>query len=369
MSRGETPESGLTAIPVAERPAPSSVENDEAGSWAAGGGNAATARRLEAGGPGSPRVAPAAVSRLVASGGGSNAAVARLLARDAAATQAPPAGSAGAAEAKEKPGPALRVNFGDKDYPFDVKWGAAVSKDASAKISKELGASKQFPLSPGIVGNFGLTGEVGIEAKTSISGSVSRTETMAPTASGKTAYIDTFDLTGTASLEAFVKGGVKVGVGVGWPGASVTGNLTGGLGASGSTSVALKGSATRLAVPEDDQFNEWSGSIAMPVSMGIKLEAAVGGSIDFAVLFAEGSLAQWEFAKWTIAEGTIACTSSVGIPGGLVADDVAIKGLTFNPPPTLAPVKTEGSPPWGEGSGVSGAGPGSAPAPPEEPAR
>jgi hypothetical protein len=153
----------------------------------------------------------------------------------------------------------------------------------------------------------------------------------------------------------------------------VSPNITGSLGASGSTSVSLAGKATRTAIPDQDDYGDWSGSIAMPVDMGLKLEAAVGGSIDFTILFASGSLAQWEFGKWTIAEGKITCSASVGIPGGLITDSVEIKGLELKPPPTTAPARVEGSPPWGPGSGVSGAGPGVAPPelpseePPEEP--
>jgi hypothetical protein len=261
----------------------------------------------------------------------------------------------------KEPGPALQVKFGDKNLPFESKFGVDVKKEGSEKISKKLGESKQFPLSPGIVGNFGLTGEIGLEAKAEISGSVTRTDVYAPTASGSPAYFDEFTLGGTASLEAFVKGGLKVGVGVGWPGANVTGNLTGSLGASGTTSVGLKGSASRMAIPDDNVFNDWTGSISMPVELGVKLEAAVGGSIDFQILFVEGSIAEWEFGKWTIAEGAITCAASVGIPGGLVTDSAEIKDFKFNPPPALAPVRQEGSPPWGEGSGASGAGPGTAP--------
>lgn len=280
------------------------------------------------------------------------------IARSGDAPAAAPTATEGEGADAEKKGPPLKIKFGSKEHSWDAVKAVSASAEADEEIKKEWGDAKQWPLAPLVVGNFGLKGEVGLTAKGLVSGGFSRTKMMAPTTGNEDRYWDEFTVGGTLSLEAFAKGSVKIGLGIGWPVANVTGNLVGELSAIGTTSIAIEGKASRTATPARDEFSDWSGSIDMPITMGIGIEAVAGGSIDFDVTFADGSFAEWEFAKWTIAEGKIVCKASVGIPGGLVTDSVEITELKFNPPPDLFPrSRSMEELPW-EQQGVSGSGPG-----------
>ena len=259
----------------------------------------------------------------------------------------------------DKPSTPIKIKFGSADKLFDpARPNATVTLPlGEEKISKEWKKSQAVPIAPAIVANFGAQAEIGIKLSGALTAKLSRTD--APIPYDEKFATDTFTIGGTVTLEVFASGGLKVGVGVGWVGANVTGNLKGDIAAKGSVSTGLSGTVTAIGDPEAGTWDEPKGTIDFPVNLAASLEAAVGGSIDFKVIFYEGSFAEWTFGKWTIAEGHINTKATVGIPGGMTESTIDVGGVLneLKGPPQPAPKRTQ-RPPWRSGGGgARGAGP------------
>ncbi|MES2642111.1 MAG: DUF4157 domain-containing protein [Myxococcota bacterium] len=279
-------------------------------------------------------------------------------------------GTAGAPEESLDPtlwtGSPMTFTLGGKPYTVGVSdTGAVVGGKQSVKAeweAKKIDKSFQTQLAPGLVATAGVNVGTGMTASGNLSFSAATSTSDVPMGATDGSIRDTVTVSGNLSLDAFAKGAIKGGIGAGVANvATLTGNLNASLAATGSASIGVTGSATRVGNPRTNTWGDWQGAIDIPAKLTAEVAAAVSASLDYKVLFVDGTWAEVELAKWVLGSGDVLCNARIGVPSGETIDTTKSE-FKFNEltgAPFLLAGESATAPPYRRdgGGGASGAGP------------
>jgi hypothetical protein len=279
-------------------------------------------------------------------------------------------GTAGTPEQSLDPtlwtGSPMTFTLGGKPYTVGLSdTGAVIGGKQSVKAeweAKKIDKSFQTQLAPGLVATAGVNVGTGMTAGGNLSFSAATSTSDVPMGATDGSIRDTVTVSGNLSLDAVAKGAIKGGIGAGVANvATLTGNLNASLAATGSASIGVTGSATRVGNPRTNTWGEWQGAIDIPARLTAEVAAAVSASLDYKVLFVDGTWAEVELAKWVLGSGDVLCNARIGVPSGETIDTTKSE-FKFNEL-TGAPFHLAGesamAPPYRRdgGGGASGAGP------------
>ncbi|MDP2315897.1 MAG: DUF4157 domain-containing protein [Pseudomonadota bacterium] len=262
-------------------------------------------------------------------------------------------------------GSPMKFTFGGMPFTVGLSDSGAViggSKSAKAEWeAKKVDKSFQTQLAPGLVATAGVNVGTGMTASGNLSFSASSSTNDVPMGATDGSVRDTVSIAGNLSLAAFAKGEIKGGIGAGVANvASVTGNLNAAIAATGSSSIGVTGTATRVGNPRNNTWGDWQGSIDIPAKLQAEVSASLSASLDYKVLFIDGTWAEIELAKWVLGSGDILCNARIGIPSGETID-TAKSEFKFNElsaAPFLLAAESPVLPPYRSGGGgASGAAP------------
>ena len=286
------------------------------------------------------------------------------------ATKAPPSGAQDKSKGKaEQPGPPFRLDI--KGDSVQVGLNEPLKKKCRVKWAPNDGKGWnkgfQSQIAPGMVGNFELGANAFIDTGVDLNGGWQRVDAYGPTAKPK---VDEIKITGAMDLKAGVEGYVKLGAGLGAANlANITGNLKATLSAEGDQKVSLGPTIRRYCDPEKGEFDPWEiggGSIDFTVEMGYAVKAKGSVTVDYKLLFTDGTFGEWTIGEATVAKGRVKCIANFPLDGGAATTRIEMGepdsiGL---PEPSLKR-ESEKPPPYRRDGGAEGAGPASE-EPPEE---